>query len=80
MTNIEIETLNLAKSAFRKFIAEDEWEQRRYEIAKTMLPVCVEWYDSHATEMLMEDVQYEAASDAVGYADALIKILKGAKE
>ena len=47
------------------------WEQRRYEIAKAMLPTCVEEYSS------MDDFRIEKGAEyAVMCADALIKELK----
>lgn len=47
------------------------WEQRRYEIAKTMLPTCVEEYSS------MDDFRIEKGAEyAVMCADALIKELQ----
>lgn len=39
MTNIELETLNAVKAAARKIANQDiDWEQRRYELVKAMLP------------------------------------------
>ncbi len=47
------------------------WEQRRYEIAKVMLPTCVEEYSS------MDDFRIEKGAEyAVMCADALIKELQ----
>ena len=51
-----------------------DWEQRRYEIAKEMLPVI------YSDDNPQEDEDYltlqQAANEAVRYADALIKELK----
>lgn len=53
-----------------------DWEQRRYEIAKRMLPVI--YYDDKP----QEDEEYltlkQAANDAVRYSEALITELKKA--
>ena len=41
MTQIDLELKSMAKSALREYISSRgaiDWEQRRYEIAKTMLP------------------------------------------
>ena len=47
------------------------WEQRRYEIAKVMLPTCIEEYSS------MDDFRIEKGAEyAVMCADALIKALQ----
>lgn len=47
------------------------WEQRRYEIAKVMLPTCIEEYSS------MDDFRIEKGAEyAVMCADALIKELQ----
>lgn len=73
MTNIEIETPTLAKTALRKYIADEiNWEQRRYEIAKEVLPRFFEH-----TFITPNKDEEEAAKIAVSYADALIKELKG---
>ena len=49
-----------------------DWEQRRYEIAKEVLPVFAELNDTYSTEM---------ARVAVYYADALVaELKKGAEE
>lgn len=65
MTNIELETLTMAKAAFKKYIAEEiNWEQRRYEIAKDVLCGMIAAGKSG-------DVR-----DAVQAADALITALK----
>lgn len=48
-----------------------DWEQRRYEIAKVMLPTCIEEYSS------MDDFRIEKGAEyAMMCADALIKELK----
>ena len=64
MTNIEMETMSLVKSACRKYIAEEiNWEQRRYEIARDMYV--------HSTTM--------SVGEAVEHADLLIEELKKKK-
>lgn len=49
-----------------------DWETRRYEIAKAMLPVTSEWKDIYGHRVMVG----EAAIAAVAYADALIEELK----
>lgn len=64
MTNIEMETLSLVKSACRKYIVvEIDWEQRRYEIARDL-------YVQFPTMSVVE---------AVEHADLLIEELKKKK-
>lgn len=72
MTNIELETLTMAKAAFRKYVAEEiNWEQRRYEIAKDVF--CHHMLDSQVptTESKVQI--------AVELADRLIEELKKKK-
>jgi hypothetical protein len=72
MTNIELETLTMAKAAFKKYIAEEiNWEQRRYEIAKDVF--CHHMLDSQVptTESKVQI--------AVELADKLIEELKKKK-
>ena len=70
LTNIEIETMTLVKAACRKYteeknrVAPIDWEERRYEIAKAVLPS----FTNNADDI--------AAHLAVRCADALIKELK----
>ena len=52
-----------------------DWEQRRYEIAKEMLPVI--YYDDKPQEGEDYLTLQQAAKEAVRYADALIEELKG---
>ena len=68
MTQIDLELKSMAKSALREYISSRgaiDWEQRRYEIAKEMLPFC------------MKNIVRGSAKYAVRIADALIKELKG---
>lgn len=66
----------LQANLFRDYeqVIEDKtinWEQRRYEIAKVMLPTCIEEYSS------MDDFRIEKGAEyAVMCADALIKELQ----
>lgn len=53
-----------------------DWEQRRYEIAKDMLPVVSVSVDSYWDRI----TQKEAATEVVSYADALIEELKKEKK
>lgn len=72
MTNIELEVLSMAKTALRKYNADEiDWEQRRYEIAKDVLAAYATTQDGIVVEI---DVP-----SAVRIADALIKELKGGK-
>ena len=54
--------------------SEIDWEQRRYEIAKEMLPVI--YVDDNPKEGEDYLTLQQAANEAVRYADALIKELK----
>lgn len=49
-----------------------DWEARRYEIAKVMLPVTSEWKDPYGHRVMVG----EATIAAIAYADALIEELK----
>lgn len=72
ITNIEMETLAMAKAAFKKYIDEEiNWEQRRYEIAK----------DVFCNHMLDSQVPTTEAKVriAVELADRLIEELKKKK-
>ena len=72
ITNIEMETLTMAKAAFKKYIDEEvNWEQRRYEIAKDVF--CHHMLDSQVptTESKVQI--------AVELADKLIEELKKKK-
>lgn len=71
MTNIEIDVARSTirmNNAVTDHLQEIDWEQRRYEIAKEILPYCVE--KSHS---ILAKV---CASSAVAFADALIEELK----
>lgn len=73
MTNIELEVLSMAKTALRKYNADEiDWEQRRYEIAKDVLAAYATTQDGIVVEI---DVP-----SAVRIADDLIKELKGGKK
>lgn len=58
-----------------------DWGQRRYEIAKTILPSFIgkRWYNDR-TVSYIEYTESEVASFAVKYADALIEKLKKNKQ
>ena len=88
MTNIELETLNLAKVAIRKYIAEEiDWEQRRYEIAKDVIanmagaiwPEFAIKQNDNGYE-LVEPYGDAISKCAVTVADTLIKELKERKK
>lgn len=83
MTNIEMDvarsTIRMNK-AVASHLEEIDWEQRRYEIAKEMMPMCLQ----NATMAILNSVKLPypsleetIAKDAIGFADALIKELKG---
>lgn len=76
MTQIELENLHLQNQCARKYLGrtvdEIDWERRRYEIAKEMLPYLAEFYDARN--------KASVAKEAVKYADALIGQLKGDKK
>lgn len=72
MTVIEQRTMERIMAACRQYIdntTEINWEQRRYEIAKTVLPTMF----THEQDEVSFDL---IASDAVRLADELIKQLK----
>lgn len=82
MTNIEMDvarsTIRMNK-AVASHLEEIDWEQRRYEIAKEMMPMCLQ----NATMVILNGGKLPypfgktIATDAIGFADALIKELKG---
>ena len=85
MTQIEIQTMNAVQSVNRKMRNQNEtdWEQRRYEIAKGILPYCAET----TRELLMRGIplgdEYKdlnmpqaVAKHSVMFADALIQELR----
>ena len=75
MTQIELETMTAVKNAARKYAQEViDWEQRRYEIAKDVLPSLMQ---------VRFDVGYplpQRVNLAIAYADELIKQLKGGEQ
>ena len=75
MTQIELETMTPVKNAARKYAQEGiDWEQRRYEIAKDVLPSLMR---------VRFDVGYplpQRVNLAIAYADELIKQLKGGEQ
>ncbi len=74
MTQLELELMTLGKACAKKYLAEKDtidWEQRRYEIAKTMLPAL------HRSFAGSYDWQCKTA---VMYADKLIHELQQPKE
>lgn len=82
MTNIE---LDVARSTIRmnKAVADHlqdiDWEQRRYEIAKEVLPFCTKEADNfckYRHSYNDKPVKKIAAETAVQLADALIEELK----
>ena len=75
MTQIELETMTAVKNAARKYAQEGiDWEQRRYEIAKDVLPSLMQ---------VRFDVGYplpQRVNLAIAYADELIRQLKGGEQ
>ena len=70
LTRIEMDTMRAIENMNRKMKDQREidWEKRRYEIAKTCLPFCLEGCQG----------RFEfVAKEAVAIADALINELKG---
>ena len=53
-----------------------DWEQRRYEIAKTVLPKMLDWLTASGTISQDAIEDNRAARNAVFFADALIAELK----
>ena len=84
MTNIELKTMEAVQALNRKAKGQTkiDWEQRRYEIAKEMMPYCLKDF----IEILHKGVVSEkwngkdlcqiVAENAVLYADELIAELK----
>ncbi len=75
LTQIEMENLHLQNQCARKYLGRDiDWEQRRYEIAKEVMPQVYQIRNGGIMN-LESDIQY-AADVAVEMADSLIKQLK----
>lgn len=65
LTNLEVETLNAVKAAARKLASQDiDWEQRRYELVKELLPA------------IHKETAEEMVETAITIADAAIKALR----
>lgn len=87
MTNIELETMSSVKSAMHKYTdGKPNWEQRRYEIAKEMMPTLykesinlMQKLAEQGKELSMPFPQY-VAENCVVFADALIGELKTKNE
>lgn len=56
-----------------------DWEQRRYEIAKTVLPKMLDWLTVSGTISQESIEDNRVARNAVFFADALITELKNKK-
>ena len=79
MTGIELESLTLAKAAAKKYLNDKiDWEQRRYEIAKDILPMIMWIEDIH--DNFMNGKLSEIAEEAVRFSDALIEELRKPKK
>ena len=57
-----------------------DWEQRRYEIAKTVLPKMLDWLTASGTISQNAIEDNRATRNAVFFADALIAELKKTNE
>ena len=66
MTQIEIETMTAIRAAAKKYAYQEDWVQRRYEIAKSVL-----------ASIATPEYKMGIAKVAVKYADDLIRELKG---
>lgn len=85
MTRIEQMTMEAIRSMNRKMKDQHEidWEQRRYEIAKEMMPWCLKSIidalnsGCRDEEWAGKTIAQIASESAVGYADALIERLRG---
>lgn len=65
LTNLEVETLNAVKAAARKLASQDvDWEQRRYELVKELLPT------------IKRDTPEEMVNAAIEIADVAIERLR----
>ena len=65
LTNLEVETLTAVKTAARKLAKEDiDWEQRRYELVKELLPT------------IRRETPEEMVNAAIYLADTTIKALR----
>lgn len=70
MTQLEQETLTAVKRAAKK-IAEVDWEQRRYELVRDILPTIIQ-VNANATA----ESEDEIINIAIGTADKVIAALK----
>lgn len=78
MTQIELETMSAVKNAARKYAQEGiDREQRRYEIAKAVLPLMIESWEGFKYWQLCK---VKAPAAAIDIADELIKQLKGGEQ
>lgn len=83
MTVLEQELAHVGKAAMKKYLQDKpiDWEQRRYEIAKELLPAIYERTTYINTEnYTAEQIQGILASAAIEYADALITELKNTNQ
>ena len=82
MTGIELESLTLAKAAAKKYLNDKiDWEQRRYEIAKELMPHFLSlWLPDKDGKWEVRHNKEMAAKESVSYADALIEELRKPKK
>lgn len=77
-------SIKIDKSAYEKLIKEDlelscidtDWEERRYELSKAAM----QGFCSNPHEQIMSADSNVVAEWSIGFADAMIKKLKGGKE
>ncbi len=89
MNNLEKETMEMAKRAARKYVYDEiDWEQRRYEIAKTLLPTAYNLFYSnneyHELVWALVDKEHPELLRIISelvleQTDEFIKELKGGK-
>ena len=78
-----LQDINDIKCAIEGFAYADnkiDWEQRRYEIAKTILPKMLDWITASGTINSEAIEDNRATRNAVFFADALIAELKKTNE
>lgn len=71
---------DLAETIYNPDGSDINWEERRYEIAKTVLPQMLDWLTASGIISQDEIDDNRAVRNAVFFADALIAELKKTKE
>lgn len=58
MTNIELQTISAVKAAAMKFTNNDiDWEQRRYELVKEIVPAMLKQYVADDTIVVNKSIE-----------------------